>query len=574
MLNTNKLKVIIILTISYLTNLIVTFKFTSITVGVNDDEFFEQLVSGLFTGYPEAYTHIAPASPQWFFGFLTSRLYLINNNLSWYYIFLAFSVITSLFCINYLIWVDNFIQPIFKISILLINTYSIYWYISSPTYTSASFFMAFAGLFLYVYKLNRNSKGFKIEILSSIFLAISLSTRTESFIAAILLISPIVFANVFMSNTKLRQKIISSLLVFVPVLVIFFVNFSVDKYYSTKTDWKIYQEFNDARYRIQDNELERIISSNLQKTNWSEERFKLFDSYNFVDFNSFNGEELNNLIKDVNYKESKISININDLINRWKTYANYFIYTFFGSIILIIYSIVFQLTEKHKLKSRIFSTLIFTIFICIWIFIVVYITTYLRLPERIVYPILSTLIYGTVLFEFRNLYLRSVRSETLPRKILQISASLLIFVGIGIDYHKVFIHRSNPAYLSFWSEQKISLLEINKNKILIGNASQVKSIWSNPYTVNKESRELNFLPLGWYTFSPYWNIRAEKLGLESKSILIELNRNPNCYWLSDDEYTGYLINFNLEINGTALKSEKILNKTFDFGDYSVYKFTH
>ena len=165
-------------------------------------------------------------------------------------------------------------------------------------------------------------------------------------------------------------------------------------------------------------------------------------------------------------------------------------------------------------------------------------------------------------------------SETLSLKILQIGASILIFVSIGIDYHKMFSHRSNPAYLSFWSEQKISLLEINKNKILIGNASQVKSIWSNPYTVNKELRELNFLPLGWYTFSPYWNKRAEKLGLESKSILNELNKNPNCYWLSDDEYTGYLIKFNLEINGTDLKAEKIFNKTFDFGDYSVYRFTY
>ncbi len=57
----NKLKIFVILTFLYLTNLIVTFKYTSITVGVNDDEFFEQWVSGFFTGYPEGYTHIAPA---------------------------------------------------------------------------------------------------------------------------------------------------------------------------------------------------------------------------------------------------------------------------------------------------------------------------------------------------------------------------------------------------------------------------------------------------------------------------------------------------------------------------------
>ena len=570
----NKLKILVILTFLYLINLIVTFKFTSITVGVNDDEFFEQLVSGFFTGYPEAYTHIAPASPQWFFGFITSRLYLLNNNFSWYYIFLAFLVVASLFCVNYVIWIDDFIQPIFKFSIFLINSYSLYWFISSPTYTSASFFMAFAGIFLYIYKLSRNSKSFKIEILSSIFLSISLSTRTESFLAAILLISPIVFALILVSKIKLSQKIMSSLVVFGPVLVIFFTNFAADMYYSTKTDWKIYQEFNKARYTIQDNELERFISFNLQKTSWSKERFKLFDSYNFVDFDSFNGNELNNLIKDVNYNELKVSININDLIKRWNTYTINFYYIFFGSIILIVYSIISQLSQRFKLKRRVISTIYLIIFICIWILIVIYITTFLRLPERIVFPILSTLIYGTILFEFKNSFLRSVPSETLSLKILQIGASILIFVGIVIDYHKMFSLRSNPAYFSFWSEQKISLREINKNKILIGNASQVKSIWSNPYTIDKELRELNFLPLGWYTFSPYWNKRAEKLGLASKSILLELNKNPNCYWLSDDEYTSYLINFNLEINGTELKTDKIFNKTFDFGDYSVYRFTY
>ena len=122
----NKLKILVILTFLYLINLIVTFKFTSITVGVNDDEFFEQLVSGFFTGYPEAYTHIAPASPQWFFGFITSRLYLLNNNFSWYYIFLAFLVVASLFCVNYVIWIDDFIQPIFKFSIFLINSFIFY----------------------------------------------------------------------------------------------------------------------------------------------------------------------------------------------------------------------------------------------------------------------------------------------------------------------------------------------------------------------------------------------------------------------------------------------------------------
>ena len=44
--------------------------FTYPTQGVNDDEFFAQLVSGEFTGQRESFMHISPASPQWSFGFV------------------------------------------------------------------------------------------------------------------------------------------------------------------------------------------------------------------------------------------------------------------------------------------------------------------------------------------------------------------------------------------------------------------------------------------------------------------------------------------------------------------------
>jgi predicted small integral membrane protein len=54
----------------YSTFSIIINSLTYPTIGVNDDEFFSQLVSGDYTGNRESFTHIAPASPQWFFGFI------------------------------------------------------------------------------------------------------------------------------------------------------------------------------------------------------------------------------------------------------------------------------------------------------------------------------------------------------------------------------------------------------------------------------------------------------------------------------------------------------------------------
>jgi hypothetical protein len=67
--------------------------FTYPTQGVNDDEFFAQLVSGEFTGQLESFTHISPASPQWFFGFALTKFYLFNSSLSWYYLILLLTVL-------------------------------------------------------------------------------------------------------------------------------------------------------------------------------------------------------------------------------------------------------------------------------------------------------------------------------------------------------------------------------------------------------------------------------------------------------------------------------------------------
>lgn len=573
MFELSKISKLGILLFLYLCNLLFTIKFTSLKVGVNDDEFFEQLVSGFFTGYPEAYTHIAPASPQWFFGFLISRLYLINNNVSWYYLFLAFSVVISLICINYLVWINNFIKPIYKLSIFLLNFYALFWYVSSPTYTSASFFIAFAGIYIFVHKLVNNLKGYKFEFISSLFLVLSISIRSESFLAGIILLLPIMISILLFNRKNFKQNIKSLFVLIAPVLFIVFINYASDQYYFSKSNWKIYQEFNTARYKIQDNELERFISDNINKTNWSQVKFKLFDSYNFVDFNSFSGSELNSLIEQINFKESKITINFNDLLNRWKAFALYFYMIFAAALVLIFYSILNLSTQNHKFQKKLIDFIWYYLFISTWIVFILYISIFLRLPERVVFPIISSLIYGIVLFEFRNKTYAQNNNEKIFLKIFQYLSIVLIFISVQIDFNKMYELRKNPAYVSFWSEQKNSLLQINSGKILIGNASQVKSLWSNPYIINEEIRRLNFLPLGWYSFSPYWNKRAEIIGLKNKSILTEFNENSNLYWLSDDEYTQYLIEFNFELNGIKLIPKKVLNKTFDFGDYSVFEFT-
>ena len=120
------------------------------TQGVNDDEFFAQLVSGEFTGKNESFTHISPASPQWFFGFLITKFYLIYPHISWYYVVLLITVLISLTFIT-IIFSRNFLllnQE--KIIILILSIVFLLWFVPSPTYTSTAFISSLAGVIGFV----------------------------------------------------------------------------------------------------------------------------------------------------------------------------------------------------------------------------------------------------------------------------------------------------------------------------------------------------------------------------------------------------------------------------------------
>ena len=85
-----------------------------------------------------------------------------------------------------------------------------------------------------------------------------------------------------------------------------------------------------------------------------------------------------------------------------------------------IYLICFNWAEFH----------IYLFFLMAWIFIVIYVSTFLRLPERVVFPIISTLIYGTILFEFRNVIFKRLEGINLILKLFKPVVILLIFVGM------------------------------------------------------------------------------------------------------------------------------------------------
>jgi hypothetical protein len=547
------------------------YKRTYPTIGVNDDEFFAQLVSGSYTGSPESQVHIANASPQWIFGLLVSSLFKINPNISWYFIILALTVIVSVTIITFVTHVltQNLIPIIFA---TLLSSVILIWYVQSPTYTASAFYSGTAGFFaLAVYLFDKSKTIYGVT--AALLISWSISTRTESFIGVLSLFSILILIFI-LTNSLSKRIIVKNLLVIslLPILTLL-INFTAYKIQFSDQEWKDYRNFESARYTIQDNEIERIISEDPSKYGWEKYEYQLFDSYNFLYKDPFTGEKLIKIINETNITPTSIfNSKFEDFVNRIETKFKSFDFIIKSGFVFLTLITIQLLLDKNR--KRIKNLFIYTGFgFLIFSIIGIYISIYLRLPERVFFPFMTLLPFLFIFSQILTFY--KCDEINYNKKVSTIFALILLFV-VSVDsredFSQSFFFKTNPAYRSFWGEQSAFLMSLGSNKILIGNASQFRTMWSDPYTTNVSFNNLQIMQTGWYTFSPYWNNKAIKLGLNPDNLIKSLIDNPDAIWMSDDEYTKVISEAIKSMTGNNPEVEKIGSVIFDQAEYAAYKF--
>ena len=541
------------------------------TIGVNDDEFFAQLVSGSYTGRPESQVHIANASPQWIFGLLVSSLFKINPNISWYFIILALTVIVSVTIITFVTHVltKNLISIIFA---TLLSSVILIWYVQSPTYTASAFYSGTAGFFaLAVYLFDKSKTIYGVT--AALLISWSISTRTESFIGVLSLFSILIFIFI-LTNSLSKRIIVKNLLVIslLPILTLL-INFTAYKIQFSDQEWKDYQNFESARYTIQDNEIERIISEDPSKYGWEKYEYQLFDSYNFLYKDPFTGEKLIKIINETNITPTSIfNSKFEDFVNRIETKFKSFDFIIKSGFVFLTLITIQLLLDKNRIRIK--NLFIYTGFgFLIFSIIGIYISIYLRLPERVFFPFMTLLPFLFIFSQILTFY--KCDEVNYNKKVSTIFALILLFV-VSVDsredFNQSFFFKTNPAYRYFRGEQSAFLMSLGSNKILIGNASQFRTMWSDPYTTNVSFNNLQIMQTGWYTFSPYWNNKAIKLGLNPDNLIKSLIDNPDTIWMSDDEYTQVISETIQSMTGNNPEVEKIGSVVFDQAEYAAYKF--
>jgi hypothetical protein len=202
--------------------------------------------------------------------------------------------------------------------------------------------------------------------------------------------------------------------------------------------------------------------------------------------------------------------------------------------------------------------------------LVIGITTFLRLPERIVFPIAYFIPVGILLIAT----LFKTENDKFPltmKSFLHLFFIAIVYIAILLpSINHLYYLKINPAYTSFWGEQQLFLEKAAGDKVLVGNASQFKSIWSNPYLNKKENTNLSIYPLGWYTFSPYWIQRGKLLGMNETAVGYQLVDNPNLLWVSDDVIVKDLVTLISTQKSSQINFRKLDSKSFDYGEYNIY----
>jgi hypothetical protein len=543
--------------------------FTYPTQGVNDDEFFAQLVSGEFTGQRESFMHISPASPQWSFGFVVTKFYLLNSTISWYYLILLFTVLISITFMTIMISKNYRSLTPERLFIIILAITFLLWFVPAPTYTSTAFISSLAGIFVFV-AASKNKLSNKFFLLCSILLTWGMSIRSESFYATMLFFVPIIFMVILLSRKNMKFFFRKVLIVSALPLMVYSTNLIVDDQKFSQSGWKEYRLFNESRYAIQDNEAERVIAENPIDYGWTNTEYRLFDSYNFISIESFSGEKLKSIYETYKTKSNlSTEVSFEDLNKRWSTYFAPFYSLIYSALFIVLFFITFFLLKENRNTAVkfIFWSLISLMFNCA---LVVAITIFLRLPERIVFPI--SFFFPVVIILIASILRIENDTKTIDPKRLIIGFSILV-IYISLLWPSIrhlYTLKINPAYTSFWGEQKQFFRETAQNKILVGNASQFKSIWSNPYSQKDQQNNLSIYPLGWYTFSPYWIQRGKLLGINDIAIGKELLVNSNLLWVSDDIIVKDVIDLISKQSSIDVESKKLSSKTFDYGEYNIY----
>jgi hypothetical protein len=497
--------------------------------GINDDVIIKSWLSGDYTGNPEFFVR-GQATPRILLGYVVSFFYRFMPGFEWFSVILLASVIISWSLIFVL--VNKLSEGRIRIyaNFALILFYIVFFssYFITPTYTAAAFLPSSSALFLLIYLIYQEKLNVKYVLFVSFWLFWGFSIRSESALFSIISFSFLLCYLLYLHWFSLRITLLAALYFGLFVLA---GEVAERQVYNSNISWQNYKDFESARYQIQDNLIERNLSSNPTNYGWTEAEYLIFDDYLYADPTVFTTDKLKQATES---ELNDTSVVFSNLIRDFQENSRNPLFPWTGVIAaLIILGVTSIFIRPQRMWAAVGSRLFFLTPIFLSFF---YISTTLRLPERVVISTLYLIfmvVLTTILLENQGSSDKE-NSNNFSGFILSLLGLVLIYAELENTQNWITERHKNSFYRDFWNYQVSLIDKLPSNTLLVGNQSQIKSDWAYPYSRQDFDSNFNYLTLGWHTFSPHWDKRKNEFGLQNVNILRDLPTDKRIIWIGND----------------------------------------
>jgi hypothetical protein len=497
--------------------------------GINDDVIIKSWLSGDYTGNPEFFVR-GQATPRILFGHVVSFFYRNFPGFEWFSLILLASVIISWSLIFVL--VNKLSEGRIRIysNFALIMFYIVFFssYFITPTYTAAAFLPSSSALLLLIYLVYEEKLNVKHVLFLSLWLFWGFSIRSESALFSIISVSFLLCYLLYRHWASLRITLLAALYF---GLFVFAGEVAEKQVYNSNISWQNYKDFESARYQIQDNLIERNLSSNPSNYGWTQAEYLIFDDYLYADPTVFTTDKLKQATES---ELNATSVEASSLFRDFQENSRNPLSPWTGVIAaLIIFGVTSILIRPQRMWAAVCSRLFFLTPIFLSFF---YISTTLRLPERVVISTLYLIfmvILTTILLE-NQASSDKENSNNFPGFILSLLGLVLIYAELENTQNWIIERHKNSFYRDFWNYQVSLIDKLPSNTLLVGNQSQIKSDWAYPYSRQDFDSNFNYLTLGWHTFSPHWDKRKNEFGFQNINILRDLPTDKRIIWIGND----------------------------------------
>jgi hypothetical protein len=460
-------------------------------------------------------------------GYVLSGIYKIFPNVPVYGIFLLIILVISLVgpIILQITQNDNYTLELL-ISWLVTSILITNWFVLNPTFTSASMMISSIG-YLIIFIVINNRFSNRMLCLSILLLLLGFLLRVQGFQSSSLIWIPLIIVSlgyqILYKKIDYKNFINASTILacMTPVILVTFSNLNIN------SEWKDFYEFNKKVGVIVNTPRINYLEANKAKLNIDDELLTNLQNFALTDQSNFKIEILEELITKSNSSQgvSGLTNPVVDIKFRIKSLKKYE-----GLIALMLLLPLGATLVNSKNRIYFFHLGLATVLI---VFSYYYLLSTAKIEERVVIPLALNLWFFAFAFIVEKRIKRGKKSLFLY--LIFIVGFLSIF-NKHIHHPTYFKERSiwNQGAIEFAKQQKDILLDLGDKSIFIGPISAIRVDWISPYE-SSHTKDLNFISLGWHSFSPTWYEKNQNIFKNDDSIFDNLKDNNQAYWVSDPD---------------------------------------